>query len=45
MNFEVSAKSGNGMGRMIYYSIAKLPLFEQYGLHVEEIIRELGKIK
>jgi hypothetical protein len=43
INFEVSAKTGDNMARMIYYTVARLPFFEQFGVGTAEIVRELGK--
>jgi hypothetical protein len=43
LNFEVSAKTGQNMTKMIYYSIANLPFFGQFKVGCDELIRELGK--
>ncbi len=42
LNFEVSAKSGVNLTKMIYYSVASLNFFEQYRLTPDEIVNELG---
>jgi hypothetical protein len=42
LNFEVSAKTGQNINRMIYYSISNLPFFNQFKVGLEELISELG---
>ena len=39
--FEVSAKNGEKVNKMMYSSIAELPFFEQFELNKEELIRDL----
>ena len=42
--FETSAKSGEGVNKMMYTCIAKLPFFEQYNIdNKEKLIQELSE--
>jgi Ras-related protein Rab-6A len=45
LNFEISAKTGENMSKMIYYTIAKLPFFEQFMIESDMLIKELGILK
>jgi hypothetical protein len=45
MYFEISAKTGEGLKRMIFASIAELPFFEQFKIEKnEDLVNELGII-